>query len=76
MLICVQCLIYNSDCNVLYCCVGKVLCMHIFNKEFRVLKKKKDLKDFPGEGPDFGHKLTGKQTFWILIRVCWLGVKK
>lgn len=30
----------KSDYNVLYCCVGKVLCMHIFNKEFRVLRKK------------------------------------
>lgn len=41
MWLCVQCVIYKSDCTVLYCCVGKVLCMHIFNKAFRVLKKKK-----------------------------------
>lgn len=40
MWVCVQCVIYKSDCTVLYCCVGKVLCMHIFNKAFRVLKKK------------------------------------
>lgn len=38
--VCVQCVIYKSDCTVLYRCVGEVLCMHIFNKEFRVLKKK------------------------------------
>lgn len=39
--LCVQCVIYKSDCTVLYCCVGKVLCMHIFNKAFRVLKNYK-----------------------------------
>lgn len=32
----------KSDYNVLYCCVEKVLCMHIFNKEFRVLRNKKE----------------------------------
>lgn len=36
--ICIKCVISTSDCTVLYCCVGDVLCMHIFNKAFRVLK--------------------------------------
>lgn len=38
--LCIRCVIYKSDCTVLYCCVGEK-CMHIFNKTFRVLREKK-----------------------------------
>lgn len=33
--------ICRCDCTVLYCCVGKMSCMHIFNKVFRVLENNK-----------------------------------
>lgn len=33
-----KCVVTKSDCTVLYCSVGIVLCMHILNKSFRVLK--------------------------------------
>lgn len=36
-----KCVITKSDCTIRYSSVGELLCVHILNKAFRVLKKKK-----------------------------------